>query len=339
MEALPSITCEDHAFTVVFHPEEQILACSFVTGHIKFYAFDMDAKTVELVEERYRPHKKSCRLLAFEKAGSWIASAGSDGRLVVSNMDPKSIWSSEMIESGISALAVSTETSGLVASGDDDGVVRLYDIRDKARRTPAIEFSEQMDYISSLSFLDNDQTILSTSGDRTLASLDLRKNKKCLGAMSDEQEDEILSCAIVLDGKKVLTGDSAGIIGVWKNGFWGDIKDRIVDLKGISSIDCMRKISEDRVLVGGSDGIIRELSLYPNNNFSSIIGYHDNNAQIESLAIDLDLKLVASVAHDSIVRFWGIPEKEAKVNVKKVVKLPPVKTAKAAEKQSFFMDL
>lgn len=333
MDILPSIQCEDHAFTVTFHPEEQVLACSHVTGHVKFYSFDLDERKVELVEEKYKPHKKSCRLLSFEKSGKWIASAGSDGRLVVSNMSPKTIWSADRLEAGISALAVSHDTPGLIASGDDDGCIRLYDIRDKTKKTPTIEFTEQVDYISTLTFLEGDRSLLSTSGDRTLATFDLRKSKMALGAMSDEQEDEILSAAVILDGKKVITGDQAGIIGVWKNGYWGDIKDRIVDLKGQTSIDCMQKIGEDRVLVGGSDGIIRELTLFPNS-FSSIVGYHDKNSQIESIAVDLDLKLAASVAHDQVIRFWQIPDKSNKKQ-----KLPPVKTAKAAEKQSFFSQL
>jgi len=334
MEPLPSISCEDHAFSATFHPEEQILACSFVTGHIKFYAFDLDAKKVDLVEEKYKPHKQSCRLLAFSSHGEWIASAGSDGRVVVSNMNPKSIWSSSKVDAGISALIVSSETSGLIAAGDDDGCVRLYDMREKTNKAPSIEFTEQVDYISSLTFLDSDRTLLSTSGDATLATYDLRKSKMALGAMSDNQQDEILSAAVVLDGKKVLTGDSEGIIGVWKNGYWGDIKDRIVDLKGLTSVDCMQKISEDRILTGGSDGIIRELSLLPNSRIASVVGFHENNAQIESIAVDLDLKLAASVAHDQVIRFWRIPEKS---NSKE--KLAPIKSTKAAEKQSFFSGL
>ena len=336
---LPSIRSEDHVFSVSFHPQEQIVAFSTVSGGIRYYSFDLESQTVECQEEKYKPHKGSCRVIGFEPgSGSWLASAGSDGRLIVSDMHPRRTWYSEKSVSGVSSLMTSSESPSMLVTGEDEGAVCIYDIRSKSGSGPSLRFDEQSDYISSLSYLPGEKSLLATSGDATLACFDLRKNKSGLTALSDPQEDELLSVGVM--GSRTITGDSAGILGVWKSGFWGDIKDRVVDLKGVTSIDCMNILRKDQLLLAGGDGLIRIVELFPHS-ILGVVGIHENNAQIESVAVDEDLEICASAGHDGLVRFWTLPSSKQlkKSEIETSSKKRKALDGKAVEKQRFFSDL
>ena len=59
-------------------------------------------------------------------------------------------------------------------SGDDDGVIKTWDMRQKKATT---QFSAHTDYITDLSLHPGEACLLAVSGDGTLSVNDLRKNK------------------------------------------------------------------------------------------------------------------------------------------------------------------
>lgn len=62
-------------------------------------------------------------------------------------------------------------------------------------------------------------------GDGHLSSIDIRSNKAVPLAVSDDQEDELLSIAPIKDGSKCVVGSGLGIISVWnRSAGWGDCK-------------------------------------------------------------------------------------------------------------------
>lgn len=62
----------------------------------------------------------------------------------------------------------------LLASGDDDGEVRLWDLRQTAS---VACFGSHKDYISAMALAPHANCLLATSGDGTLSVMDLRTNK------------------------------------------------------------------------------------------------------------------------------------------------------------------
>merc|ERR1712232_258985 len=139
------------------------------------------------------------------------------------------------------------------------------------------------------------QTVCVTSGDGTFAAYDTRINgTKGLIAMSDFLEDEYLSLAIVKDGKKVVCGSQTGPLAIFSWGDFGDMKDRI---KGHPmSVDCMAKVSEDGILTGCSDGIIRVVSVHSKklgNGVIGVLGEH-GDFPVECLAVSANGGLAAS---------------------------------------------
>lgn len=74
------------------------------------------------------------------------------------------------------------------APGDDEGHVRLWDSRS---REQAGGWRVHEDFVADLCHVPARGTLLSASGDGTLAILDLRAG--CVSGRSDNQEDELLS--------------------------------------------------------------------------------------------------------------------------------------------------
>eukprot|EP01125_Pyxidicula_operculata_P007911 TRINITY_DN266_c1_g1_i1.p1 TRINITY_DN266_c1_g1~~TRINITY_DN266_c1_g1_i1.p1 ORF type:complete len:263 (+),score=83.80 TRINITY_DN266_c1_g1_i1:339-1127(+) len=183
----------------------------------------------------------------------------------------------------------------MLYTGDDDGTVKIWDIRQKkATKT----FSENCDFISDLGWHEN--MLLCTSGDGTLAVYDLRKN--ILEAMSDNMEDELLSISIVKNGSKVVCGSQSGVLNIFSWGDWGDVSDRFPGHP--ESIDTLIAVNEDVLLTGSSDGLIRVVSILPNK-LLGVIGEHEN-FPVERLAISRDLNMLGSCSHDNTVKFWNI---------------------------------
>ena len=66
----------------------------------------------------------------------------------------------------------------------------------------------------------------------------------------------------------------------------------------------MLKVDESTVLTGSSDGLIRVVSLMPNQLLGGG-GDHDD-FPVESKGYSVDRTLVASLSHDLVVRFWDV---------------------------------
>ena len=62
------------------------------------------------------------------------------------------------------------------ASGDQDGLLRLWDAREKQHTT---EFSSHSDFITDMTHHGAESCLLAVSGDGTLSVNDLRTNKVC----------------------------------------------------------------------------------------------------------------------------------------------------------------
>ncbi|CAJ1345102.1 unnamed protein product [Effrenium voratum] len=126
--------------------------------------------------------------------------------------------------------------------------------------------------------------------------------------MSDFQDDELLSIAVLRRGTKVICGTQTGVLPIFSWGDFGDQKDRI---KGHPmSVDAMVKLSEDGIITGSSDGKIRVVSVHSKSlgsNIIGILGEHGNvEFPIERLSLSPDAQLLASTSHGRpAVQLWS----------------------------------
>jgi WD repeat-containing protein 55 len=174
---------------------------------------------------------------------------------------------------------------------------------------------------------DSSHALLSTSADGTLAIYDMRmtSSSSCNNnnnhhhpsstqeqpqskslpngviRQSDPQDDELLSLCIIKDGKKVICGTTEGVLSIFSYGTWGDVSDRYPGHP--SSIDAILKIDEDTILTGSSDGLIRVISIQPNQ-LLGILGDNHEGFPIEQLQFTCNKSYVGSITHDSYIRLW-----------------------------------
>ena len=298
-EALDAITCRSQPLGLSFHPTREVLACGLVDGSVELHNYSARTKHTQLTL-----HGAASRSTCFVNDGSQLVSAGSDGK--ISFLDSERldiIW--EKKEAHASAINRSFFVAGrsnLLASGDDDGVIKLWDIRTES---PVFTFDKlHTDFISGFDSDKNGTTLLASSGDCTLSALDLRSLKNKSGdkqyRQSDDQEDELLSVLVMKNGKKVVCGTQEGVLAVWTWGTWGDQGHRMPGHP--QSIDALLKIDEDTIITGSSDGMLRVVQLMPDK-LLGILGDHDG-FPIEELKWSYDRKVIGSTSYDDLIRMW-----------------------------------
>jgi WD repeat-containing protein 55 len=144
------------------------------------------------------------------------------------------------------------------------------------------------DFVADIHVHGGRHALLTVSGDGTLAHMDLRT--QTVIARSDAQEDELLCgacvvmsqlhstlcfssltrsplphCAavtLVKGGRKAVCGSQEGMLSIFDLADIQDISDRFPGHP--SSVDALVAVTEDMVLTGSSDGVIRVLSILPN---------------------------------------------------------------------------
>jgi WD repeat-containing protein 55 len=105
------------------------------------------------------------------------------------------------------------ENDHVVATGDDNGLIKIWDLRQAqagVKKSCAMELNEHEQSITGLNYVQDKNMLLSVANDGMLGVWDLRTGK--LHAMSDSLEEDLSAVCLMRDGKKVITSTSEGII-------------------------------------------------------------------------------------------------------------------------------
>lgn len=318
VEPLLAVSTEAHCFDIQFHPSRPLLIGATVTGEIELHSFDAAGGSSARLRV-LRSHGESCRVARFLSSTSsegssssrasaagaspLLASASADRFTALTDIESgQVIWKQRLKAAGNALLPL--EGNDRFAVGDDSGGLRIFEGR---QQKAALRWEENSDFISDLAMGKDGTSLCATSGDGTFAVYDVRKNgPKGLVAMSDFQEDEFLSCAVLKNGSKVVCGSQTGILAIFSWGDFGDQKDRI---KGHPmSVDALVKIAEDGILTGSSDGQIRVVSVHSTKLGSAILGSLGEHGEypVERLSLSPDGSVVASASHGQpAVRLWS----------------------------------
>ncbi|KAJ2961079.1 hypothetical protein NQZ79_g3612 [Umbelopsis isabellina] len=289
------LTFSSHVFDFALHPSEHIAVTGLITGDIECHRFGQnDNQRLWGV----KPTKKSCRGVDFSWDGNELYSISRDRSIHTINVESGEVINKHKAAHDSPINKVKRLNEKLLATGDDMGIIKIWDTRSHGL---IHEYNEHSDFIADMAFSTAKNTLIAVAGDGNLSVWDIRKPK--LVAMSDCMDDELLSAVIVKNGKKVVVGSQSGVLNLWTWGNWGDTSDRI--LGHPSSVDTICKLDEDTVCTGSSDGIIRVVSILPNK-FEGVIGAHGEDFPIERLQLSYDNAWLGSCAHDNTIRFWDV---------------------------------
>ncbi|CAL7945156.1 unnamed protein product [Xylocopa violacea] len=187
----------------------------------------------------------------------------------------------------------------LFATGDDDGVVKLWDHRQK-ENVPIFSIKKMEDYVSAIVTNKDAKYLVCASGDGSLTTFNIPGKK--MHVQSEEYEEELTCLGLFKYETKILVGTSKGKMYVYNWGEFGLHSDEFPNLTK-KSINCMIPITENIVITGGEDGILRATSLFPHHHVG-VVGQHD--LSIEALDVNGDGSIIASSSHNNDVKFWNV---------------------------------
>ncbi|KAI8989141.1 WD40 repeat-like protein [Trametes punicea] len=305
---MPDIPVGAQIFDLAFHPNCPIVFTGLLTGYVKAFVYD-DQGNHE-AKFSLRPSKRSCRTLAVSEDGAQLWSAGK--ARAIHTID---VGSGEVVEARVGAHDAPINRMkrllpNLLASGDDDGVIKLWD----PRKSEAVRrYTQHFDFISDFLWLDDKKQLVATSGDGTLSVMDVRSKKMNPVAQSEDQEDELLSIVAIKGGQKVVVGTQLGVLSIFnRRSGWGDCVDRIPGHP--QSIDALCNIpshypdAHSTILTGSSDGLLRAVQLLP----TKLLGVVADHGEfpIERIAVDMNGqgRWVGSAGHEEVLKLTDLKE-------------------------------
>nr|A8NZM5.2 RecName: Full=WD repeat-containing protein JIP5 [Coprinopsis cinerea okayama7\ len=302
---MPEIPVGSQIFDVVFHPSSAIAYTGLLNGHIKAFAYGEQGDSHNLFS--LRPSKRSCRGLSLNGDGSKLYAVGKSKALHIVDTTTTDI-DARSAAHDCAINRVKSLMPWVVATGDDDGTVKLWDPR---KRDSVKTYTQHFDYISDFLWLDDKKQLVATSGDGTLSVMDVRAKEPKVVAQSEDQEDDLLSIVAIKSAQKILVGTQLGILSVFnrKKG-WGDCVDRIPGHP--LSIDTLCNIPDDipdtdptsTVLTGSSDGFVRVVQILPTK-FLGVVADH-GEFPVERIAVGGGRYWVGSVGHDEVLRMTDL---------------------------------
>ena len=331
----PPITTEDHIVDICFHPNKDIIAVANIVGDVYLYKFsNTETDLVSTLEL----HLKACRDIEFNESGTTLFSTAKDLSIMLTDVETEKLIRlyENAHEEPIYTMTVIGEN--LFATGDDNGVVKLWDLRQKDS-TPIFSLKKMEDYVSSIITNREAKYLVCASGDGSLTTFNIPGKK--LHVQSEEYEEELTCLGLFKNETKVLATTSKGKMYVYNWGEFGLHSDEFPSVTK-KALNCMVPITENVVITGGEDGILRATSLFPHHNLG-VVGQH--SLSIEALDVNCDGTLIASSSHNNDIKFWNVQYFET-LNVVERVKggkqkqlkhnLPSSKIDNAS---SFFSDL
>lgn len=165
----PDINIDDYVVDLTFHPEEDLLAAGTISGDALIYKYSVDGN--ELVNT-LELHVKAIRDIEFNHDGSVLFSASKDRSILLTDVQSgKFIRCYEQAHEQ-PVCKMNVFDVNLFATGDDDGTVKVWDVRDKST-DPIFSLKEVDDYITCILTNDAKKILLTTSGDGYLTAINI----------------------------------------------------------------------------------------------------------------------------------------------------------------------
>ncbi|ESK91659.1 protein monoubiquitination-related protein [Moniliophthora roreri MCA 2997] len=270
---MPDVSVGSQIFDLVFHPSHSTVYTALLSGKVKAVSYDKEGNHKQ--QFSIKLSQKSCRSITINSDGTRLYAAGKGKGIHTLDTETGKVTESRVKAHETSINRVKHVQPWLFATGDDDGVIKLWDSRKKeCLRT----YKHHFDYITDFLWLNDTKHLVATSeavhpsstGDGTLSVLDIRSKKAEPFAHSEDQEDELLSIVSIKGGAKVIVGTQIGVLSVFnRSSGWGDCVDRIpghphsVDALCALPLSLPNVDSSSTILTGSSDGFLRAVHIFP----------------------------------------------------------------------------
>lgn len=295
------ITCQDDVFDLAFHPTAAFLSIGLISGTIDIHEFN--GPNSRFILQVPNVHSGGITGMEFTETGSHLVSVSSDKSInVLDCATQQSVIKVKAGKSnphkfGVSSVNICSEV--LVATGDDDGLIALWDMREQK---PVAKYHEHADTVSQMLFFSEVNQIISCSGDTCLGVYDLRLRK--IVDYSVKRNDELTCIAFIPETDGIICGTPSGSLPLWKYGSWSRPFD--VFESHPRECDTIMTYNDNIVLTGACDGLVRVLQVHPVKRNLCHIGGNTRRQGVSKIRCSHDRKMIAVCGTDKVVQFLDI---------------------------------
>jgi hypothetical protein len=143
---LCSARCAEQPFDVGFHPNSQIFVAGLITGEVEIWERDA-ARDAARKLKTVRCHDAACRTLAFVNDGALLLTGSSDRSILATDVATSKPLARLTNAHKAAVNRIVSIDAHTIASGDDDGVVKVWDTR---RQTACGQFAPFVDFVSDM---------------------------------------------------------------------------------------------------------------------------------------------------------------------------------------------
>lgn len=291
----PNINCDDHVVDICFHPNENLLAVASITGDVLLYKY---TNNENILIDTYELHLRACRDIEFDNEGKVLFSTAKDKAIMLTDVATGKLIKCYEDSHDVPVYCIKVIDENLLASGDDDGIIKLWDIREKCDKS-ILMVKKNEDYISDIITNDEKKYLLCSSGDGSLTTIDLVNRQYKL--QSEEYDEELTCLGLFRSETKLLAGSSNGKMFLFNWNEFGLHSDEFPGPK--TAINNMIPITENIVVTACEDGVLRATHLFPHRHLG-IVGQHD--LSVECVDICSNGTFIASSSHNNDIKFWNI---------------------------------
>eukprot|EP00096_Caligus_rogercresseyi_P010343 TRINITY_DN3732_c0_g1_i1.p1 TRINITY_DN3732_c0_g1~~TRINITY_DN3732_c0_g1_i1.p1 ORF type:complete len:475 (-),score=51.58 TRINITY_DN3732_c0_g1_i1:183-1490(-) len=294
--APPDIKISSETSDISFHPESDIIAVASMDGSISLFNYAIEKNDLL---KKLMLHKKNIRSMEFSDDGSCLYSASKDKSFKIIDTSTFKTTLSIPKAHGDSALfKIKPIDDHLYATGDEDGLIKLWDHRQKKDVMSEKQFEE---FVTDICFDDEKKIMVASSGEGTIQSYNIRGKRP--DTQSEVYEGQLNTLGLVKSDTKLVAGCDDGKLYLFGWGNFGLHEDQFPGHP--DAINSLLAVTDSAVLTGCEDGTIRAVHLYPHR-FFGVIGHHDSSFPIEKMDVSSTGELISSISHDQKVKFWNI---------------------------------
>ncbi|KAL5235957.1 hypothetical protein ACI65C_003367 [Semiaphis heraclei] len=286
-----------------FHPSTNVIALGLSNGDISMYKYTNDIN--EHLRTNDNVHLKKVMLLEFNETGDLIYSACKDNNVSVSDAETgkMKVYFEKAHTAGSFLTALSFIDENLFATGDEDGVVNVWDVRANGCRFSIKKTEDSINSMITINDSNNQPTLACTSGDGTLTIIDLSTKKMVI--QSEPYKSVLTSCVTMKRKTKVVCGTGEGSLITFNTGDFSMFNDEFPCVDKGAAVNRLVPVTENIVISALDNGKIRATNLFPNSHLG-IVGHHQDMS-VDLLDISDNGHLIASTSYfSSIVKFWNI---------------------------------
>ncbi|KAK2195262.1 bifunctional WD40 repeat/WD40-repeat-containing domain superfamily/WD40-YVTN repeat-like-containing domain superfamily [Babesia duncani] len=251
---------KEHINSINFHSVKNLISVGTVGGNVSTWEWESFEKGLRQKWDKGDIHSAAVRHVRITPNGKGVVSCSSDKTVVLTDLERGTCkWRVKGHGEGVNAVACIDDN--LIASGDDEGELVVWDVRIGNKGSCVSKITEFDDCISGIEIGKDSSEILAICADQ-IGCFDFRNNRLKVQAISDQLEHE-LSCLVkVKNGEKVACATQTGCLCLFSYGYWGDFNDRILISK--EALNDMVKLNENLICTCGDDGKIYIVEIHPN---------------------------------------------------------------------------